>query len=566
MNNSSVETPIEEALSTEQKIKALREAIMASKDLDDWPKIQAFEPNGENNYICISYSHKDYKPVYCDIVNMALSGVRVWYDEGLSAGINWRKEVEKRIADPCCSGVIFYLSENLFTSSSIQYEISLIYNKKPFFAVNLTDKQPFKILQGCIDKINSSDDNMDWLHNLSGAFTDAKTYLPYNGANHDKNLLRQIKKQFNVTVESQTQTKVRAEATTDVPPQQTNNKKEDVFLINDGVLEKYIGESKSVIIPTSVKIIGNNAFKNTVLLENVTIPDSVIRIENGAFSENRHLKSVVLPAGLEYIGDEAFANCEKLTNIILPNSITHIGRRAFERCYSIENLALPEGLTKISPEAFIGCGGIKHLTLSQKLTHIGARAFFGCRNLEAISIPNGVTDIDDGAFEKCSYLKGIALPFSLTSLGDNVFANCHLLTTVTLPDSITNIGKGIFANCGELTNVILPNNLTYISNEMFFACFKLEEINIPKSVTNIGCCAFEDCLNLHNIELPDGLISIGDNAFSHSGIYGIFIPASVTEIGRRVFKSTFLRPTIHTPRGSFAAKYARKRFMKVNYI
>ena len=42
MNNSSVETPIEETLSTEQKIKALREAIMASKDLDDWPKIQAF--------------------------------------------------------------------------------------------------------------------------------------------------------------------------------------------------------------------------------------------------------------------------------------------------------------------------------------------------------------------------------------------------------------------------------------------------------------------------------------------------------------------------------------------
>jgi hypothetical protein len=51
------------------------------------------------------------------------SGVRFWYDEELMAGYDWDSEVYKKINDPHCSGVIFYLSEPFFNSDSIYKEI-----------------------------------------------------------------------------------------------------------------------------------------------------------------------------------------------------------------------------------------------------------------------------------------------------------------------------------------------------------------------------------------------------------------------------------------------------------
>ena len=75
--------------------------------------------------------------------NLHFSGVRYWYDKGLTAGKTWTEEAEQRILDPRCSGVVFYLSENLFLSPSILQEIKMVKDVKPFFTINLRTKQPF---------------------------------------------------------------------------------------------------------------------------------------------------------------------------------------------------------------------------------------------------------------------------------------------------------------------------------------------------------------------------------------------------------------------------------------
>lgn len=44
---------------------------------------------GDENYIFISYCHKDKAKVFPIIEQLAKDGFRVWYDEGIAPGEDW---------------------------------------------------------------------------------------------------------------------------------------------------------------------------------------------------------------------------------------------------------------------------------------------------------------------------------------------------------------------------------------------------------------------------------------------------------------------------------------------
>jgi hypothetical protein len=89
---------------------------------------------------------------------------------------------------------------------------------------------------------------------------------------------------------------------------------------------------KSIIIPNSVKHIGEGAFCYNEL-STVIIPDNVVRIGtddlygDGAFSHNK-LTSVVLNSKLEFIGSNSFSDNE-LSSVIVPQNVKTIGCFAF---------------------------------------------------------------------------------------------------------------------------------------------------------------------------------------------------------------------------------------------
>ena len=162
---------------------------------------------GNKNYIFISYAHQDYKQVYADLAVMYHAGVRFWYDHGLVAGKDWEIEAKKMIENPHCVGVIFFLSENLFLSRSVNKEIDFVRGKelqsrKNYFCVNLTNVLPSHILRSIMRMDDTTLDlaglNMERIAVLANAFDDKMTYLRFSDANHRKDLVDHIAMQFNV--------------------------------------------------------------------------------------------------------------------------------------------------------------------------------------------------------------------------------------------------------------------------------------------------------------------------------------------------------------------------------
>ena len=129
----------------------------------------------------------------------------------------------------------------------------------------------------------------------------------------------------------------------------------------------------------------------------------VTDIGDSAFYEKTYdLNVVILPNTIKIIGNEAFLDCISLTNITIPDSVTSIGFRAFGSCYDLTPITIPNSVTSIGDMAFFECYNLTNIIIPNSVTSIGDEAFSSCRSLTNITIPDSVTNIDSYAFENCA--------------------------------------------------------------------------------------------------------------------------------------------------------------------
>ena len=190
----------------EEYLQKLQEA----ENIDECPKVPLPKIEKDQNYVFVSYSHKDYKQVYYDLAHLYCKGVRFWYDKGLPAGQDWEKEVQENIKSSRCSGVIFYLSTNMFLSESIFKEIkftsakkkpNIILNKN-YFCVNLQDSNISDMLFKVQEiQRNEGMARLDTkkLNLITSTFSDNDTYIKFNSSFHIDELIEQIQNKFDVT-------------------------------------------------------------------------------------------------------------------------------------------------------------------------------------------------------------------------------------------------------------------------------------------------------------------------------------------------------------------------------
>lgn len=191
--------------------------------------------------------------------------------------------------------------------------------------------------------------------------------------------------------------------------------------IVDGVLKRYIGNTKSVEIPGNVKRIGDKAFAGNKYIYYVESRGTVIEIGESAFEGCVNLKSVNGLTNLRKIGSRAFQKCTSLVSIRLPDSLAEIEGAAFNECTALTDIKIPNKVRTIPFEAFQGCRSLVTVLGMNGVKTIMNDAFLGCYNLK-VRIPNGVTKIEKRAFYYCDGNEIIDIPDSVISIGSEAFA------------------------------------------------------------------------------------------------------------------------------------------------
>lgn len=158
---------------------------------------------------------------------------------------------------------------------------------------------------------------------------------------------------------------------------QTNDQTGISTLTITGINKKAYENTIDLVIPTRiqgkvVKAIGQNAFKDNVVIEKLTIPNTLETIGTSAFYGCYNLKEVVVGNSVKIIGSSAFQGCYNLKEVVLGNNVKTIGGSAFKDCTKLEKINLPNSL--------------ESLGYSYSYNNKG-RVFSKCTNLKNITIP-----------------------------------------------------------------------------------------------------------------------------------------------------------------------------------
>lgn len=313
----------------------------------------------------------------------------------------------------------------------------------------------------------------------------------------------------------------------------------------------------------AVTAIDQNAFVSCRTLTTVVLPDSIKTIGDSAFSGCHYLINLTLSKNLVTIGSCSFKDTA-ISFLVLPNTVTSLGYSAFENCSKLEEATLSTGLQTLPASAFSTCSVLKKVDLGTKLASIGDSAFASCTKLTDIAFPDTLISIGASAFSHCGLLGQVNLPVHLASIGGSAFTYCTNWDPTDLPASLTSIGSSAFEYCSSLRKATIPSGITTLENRCFYACTSLREVTIGSGVVTIGqnvfseCSAlaklnfvtgsllylglycFQDCTSLSEAILPAGLTTIYSSAFAGcTSLTKVFIPLSVKSMSSNCFPSNY---------------------------
>jgi|GEM_PF-1861339 len=288
---------------------------------------------------------------------------------------------------------------------------------------------------------------------------------------------------------------------------------------------------KSIKLPSTTNV-GIYCFYGCTALESVTLPNTLQTIGHNAFNNCRMLKDISMPNTLQTIEKYAFFGCSGLQTISLPSSLKTIEHDAFSGCTSLKEVLIPEGLTALGGNVFSGNTALESVVFDNTVVAIPHQAFNNCKSLKNVEFGK-VTSIGDGAFQACTSLESIVIPNSVESLG-YAFMDCSSLKSVVIGTGLKTIygndyyGEGLFMNCTKLASVEIKSNvLTSVGDCCFNNCRSLRKIQLPASVTEIGQRVFEGCIELGNIYmLPTTPATINANTFPDYATPTLHVPAS----------------------------------------
>ena len=111
---------------------------------------------------------------------------------------------------------------------------------------------------------------------------------------------------------------------------------------------------ESIVIPNGVKEVPECMFYNCTSLKKVVLSKNIKIINEDTFRGCSSLTQIVLPEGLTTIEREAF-NLAGLTTITIPDTVTKISDFAFANNKNLKIIIIPKSVKSIGKETFYGC-------------------------------------------------------------------------------------------------------------------------------------------------------------------------------------------------------------------
>lgn len=167
----------------------------------------------------------------------------------------------------------------------------------------------------------------------------------------------------------------------------------------------------------------NGAFSKCIGITSITVPESIERIELGAFTGCLSLKRFnVDSSNPNYSSDEngVLFSKDKKTLISYPTA-------SASSAYTV-----PDSVTEIEPFAFLSCKNIQNLKLPSAIKEMNTLSFVYCK-FGTVILPEGIERTNSFSFLYCHYYK-LYLPKSLTVVYPE-----GILSYTPVPDAITRV-------------------------------------------------------------------------------------------------------------------------------
>lgn len=99
---------------------------------------------GNDDYIFVSYAHKDATIVFEEIRRFQNLGYNMWYDEGIGAGNEWLKDIAAHLKN--CKMFVVFVTNNSMASENVQKEIKYaVKHNKNIIPIYLEDYEDIEM-------------------------------------------------------------------------------------------------------------------------------------------------------------------------------------------------------------------------------------------------------------------------------------------------------------------------------------------------------------------------------------------------------------------------------------
>lgn len=214
---------------------------------------------------------------------------------------------------------------------------------------------------------------------------------------------------------------------------------------------------KQAVMKNGVSVLEKDMFYNCKNLESVSFEDvSLKTISSGTFKNCENLKNITLPETVTKIDTYAFENCKNLEQMQIPSKTEIIGRSAFNGCTSLQKISIPSSVKTIESWAFAETG-LKEVILHDGLETIKSSAFRSCLSLKKIRIPKTVSKLENqalgimdegnkmkvipGGFTVEGYTNSAAEKYVKRMTGGPDFEGLKFVSIGKLNSTVTNINK-----------------------------------------------------------------------------------------------------------------------------